>query len=203
VLVELGSSNLIGGLLMALTRKQRTLRSEVEEISVAVRMDFWNIEQYNQPPFDRTALLQIMKDKMVRSHVIIKYALIDEKLTDILCNYYFHRQAKKNTTYPQLWRTKRFQIFVHYLMDEMFLIKKLSAVEAIKNVPREVSSAIKRVNDIRNALTHSLFPENRRRHMADKKVMYAGSHLFTHDGIKKFDQDCAVAEHWLWRQTKV
>lgn len=187
---------------MSLTRTQRKLRSEVEELSVAVRMDFWNIEHYKQPPFDRTALLQIMKDKLVRSHVIIKYALIDEKLTDILCNYYFHRQARTNTTYRQLWRTKRFRIFVHYLMDEIFLLKKLNTVAAIKKVPSEVSSAIKRINDIRNALAHSLFPENRRRHMADKKVIYGGSHLFTRDGIEKFDQDCAVVERWLWLQTR-
>ena len=106
---------------MALTKAQRRLRSEVEEIAAVVRMDFWDIERYKQPPFNRRVLLQIMKDKLVRSHVIIKYTYIDELLTDIICNYYFHQQSKKNTTYRALWRTKRFRTFVHYLMDETFL----------------------------------------------------------------------------------
>jgi hypothetical protein len=182
---------------VALTPAQKKLRSEIVEIAKAARMDFWNIEKYEQPPFDRTALLKIMKDKLVRSHVIIKYALIDEYLTDIICNYYFHRQAAKNATFRQLWRTKRFKLFVHYLMDETFLLKKLSLVEAIRDVPTDVSSAVKRLNDIRNALAHSLFPENRRRYMAGKKVMYSGTHLFTLEGIEKLNQDCAVAENWL------
>ncbi len=182
---------------MPLTEKQKRLRTEIEAISKEVRMDFWNIENYKQPPFDRTALLQITKDKLVRSHVIIKYALIEECLTDIICNYYFHRQAKQNTTYAALWRTKRFRTFVHYLMEEMFLLKKLALVDAIRTVPKDVSSAIQRINDVRNAIAHSLFPENRRRYRSTKKLMYSGEELFSIQGVEKFNQDCGVAEKWL------
>ena len=86
-------------------------------------------------------------------------------------------------------------------MDETFLLKKLTLVEAIRNVPTDVSSAIKRINDVRNALAHSLFPENRRRYMmSGKKVMYSGNHLFTLEGIEKLNQDCGIAECWLERQ---
>jgi hypothetical protein len=183
--------------MMSLTTKQKKLQSEIEQIATEARMDFWNIERYKQPRFNRTALLQITKNKIVRSHVIIKYALIDEYLTDIICNYYFHRQAKKNATYREMWKTKRFRTFVHYLMDETFLLKKLALVGAIKNVPKDVSSAIQRINDVRNALAHSLFPENRRRYMMGKKVIYLGSDIFTLDGIEKLNQDCALAENWL------
>jgi hypothetical protein len=185
---------------MALTKKQKEIRAEIEQLAAAMRMDFWNIENYQQPPFDRTALLHITRDKLVRSHVIIKYALIDEYLTDIICNYYFHRQAKKNMTYKALWKTKRFSSFVHFLMDETFLLKKLALVHAIKNVPSNVSSAIQRINDVRNALAHSLFPENRRRYMTSKKVLYSGIDLFTLQGIEKLNEDCALAEGWLLRK---
>jgi len=54
-----------------------------------------------------------------------------------------------------------------------------------------------RINDVRNALAHSLFPENRRRYMADKKVTYNGRHLFTLEGVEAFNEDCAIAERWL------
>jgi hypothetical protein len=185
---------------MALTRTEKRLRAEVEEIAAAVRMDVWNIEGYKQPPFDRKSLLRIMKDKLVRSHVILKYTYIDELLTDIICDYYFYLDSKKNTTYKTMWGKKRFRVFVHYLMDETFLLKKLSLVEAIKKVPADVSSAIKRINDVRNALAHSLFPENRRRYMRDKKVLYSGKHLLSLDGIEAFNQDCGVAERWLGRK---
>jgi hypothetical protein len=182
---------------MALTRTEKRLRAEVEEIAAAVRMDVWNIEGYKQPPFNRKALLEIMKDKLVRSHIILKYTYIDELLTDIVCNYYFHLDSKKNTTYQEMWKKKRFRTFVHYLMDETFLLKKLFLVEVIRKVPTDVSSAIKRINDVRNAVAHSLFPENRRRYMRDKKVLYSGKHLLSLEGIEAFDQDCGIAERYL------
>jgi hypothetical protein len=86
-------------------------------------------------------------------------------------------------------------------MDETFVLKKLSVVEAIKKVPTEVSNAIRRINDIRNALAHSLFPENRRRYVIEKKVTCNGLDLFSLKGIEKFREDCATAEIWLHKAT--
>jgi len=70
----------------------------------------------------------------------------------------------------------------------------------IKVVPGDVSSAIKRINDVRNALAHSFFPENRRRYTADKKVMYKGAHLFTKEGVQKFQDDFEIASNYLIKQ---
>jgi hypothetical protein len=78
---------------MALTKADKRLREEVEKIAATVRMDVWNIERYRQPPFNRKALLQIMMDKLVRSHVILKYTYIDELLTDIICNRFGRSHA--------------------------------------------------------------------------------------------------------------
>ena len=131
--------------------------------------------------------------------MIIKYTLIDEYLTDIICNYYFHGPDKE-LSYRELWKTKRFRIFVHYLMDEIFLLKKLAVVEAIMTIPKEVSKAVKRINDVRNDLAHSFFPQNRRRYKEKRKVMYNGVHLFTRQGVEAFEQDYDAAEKFLWKK---
>jgi hypothetical protein len=172
-----------------LTRAERRLRSEVMDIAAIAEMDVWNIETYR--PSWRKQLLEVTKDKIVRSEVIFRYTFIDELLTDVICDYYFYRPRKAN--YAQLWRTKHFRIFVHFLMDETFLLKKLAMVEQITKVPTNVSSSVKRINDVRNALAHSLFPQNRRRYMADKKVMYSGLHLFSVEGLEKFQEDYEIA----------
>lgn len=177
----------------ALTRTQQNLKSEVEEIASFVQMDVWNIEQYEAR--SRTTRLQMMRDRLVRAYIISHYTLMDELLTDVICNYYFRRP--KNNTYGSLWRTKRFRVFVHHITDEMFLGKKLSVVDAIKSVPIDVSKAIRRVNDVRNDIAHTFFPENRRRYMADKHVTYRGSPLFSIEGLEKFREDCFAAEAWL------
>jgi hypothetical protein len=95
-----------------------------------------------------------MKDKIVRGDVVVKYTVLDELLTDIICDYYFDRNEPH---YARLWKTKRFRVFVHYLMDETYLLKKLTIVHAIRAVPKDVRAAIARINDVRNDLAHSSF----------------------------------------------
>jgi hypothetical protein len=178
----------------ALTRAERRLRSEVEAIASAITMDVWNVEHYKPGPL-RAHALQEMRDKLVRAEVIFKYTIVDEFLTDVICDRYFHRD--KTETYRKLWRTKRFRLFVHYLMDEVFVLKKLAMVEEMITVPRQVSSAVKNINDVRNALAHSLFPENRRRYMVHKKVMYRGANLFSVEGIKTFQNDYEIVREFF------
>ena len=52
-------------------------------------MDVWNIERYEAR--SRTTRLQMMRDRLVRAYIISHYTLMDELLTDVMCNYYFHR----------------------------------------------------------------------------------------------------------------
>jgi hypothetical protein len=179
---------------MALTPKQRKLRQDIEKIASMVSMDHWNIEDYD--PDARTVYLEIAKNRIVRSEVIIKYSLLEEFLTDIICNFYF-RPPKKNKSYRELWKTKRFRLFVHYIMDELYLVKKLELVKAINAVPKDVRSALTRINDTRNAIAHSFFPENRRRHMSKRMLMHNGVNLFTPEGVEKFQQDFALAQAYL------
>jgi len=49
---------------MTLTRKQRKLRTEIETIASTILLDYWNIDEYE--PDARTAVLEVMKDKLVR-----------------------------------------------------------------------------------------------------------------------------------------
>jgi hypothetical protein len=181
---------------VSLTRKQRQLRKEIEKIASVISMDHWNIEGYEGPSEYRTEVLKGMKDQLIRSEVVMRYTLLDEFLTDIICDYYFRRK-KGQVSYRTLWKTKPLKIFVHHLMDETYLLKKMAIVHAIKAIPSDVSSAIARINDVRNALTHSFFPEHRRRYMADQKVMYKGVHLFSVEGVERFGEDYNLAQKYL------
>jgi hypothetical protein len=183
---------------MTLTRAERRLQAEVRDIALLIDVDFWAVEENYKLGY-RKAKLELMKDKLIRSEIIYRYTLIDEFLTDVICDYYFHR-PKKSVSYARLWRTKHFKVFVHYLMDETFLLKKLSMVEAIKKVPPDVSKSIKRINDVRNALAHSLFPQNRRRYVADKNVTYQGAVLFSRAGVVKFREDYDIVHEYFWKK---
>jgi len=188
---------------MALTSSQRRLLNEVEEIFGLVGMDVWKIEEHD--PDKRIMDLNIIKDKLIRGEVVGQYTRIDEFLTSVICNYYFRRRDIDDS-YRRLWKTKHFRIFVHYIMDETYLPKKLNIVNAIKAVPKDVRSAIMRINDVRNDLAHSFFPQNRRRHMGVKarsshlgfeRVLYDGIPLYTPQGVRKFKSDVNIAYAYL------
>jgi hypothetical protein len=182
------------GIEAKLTAKQRRLIDEIEEIAVSIKMDYWNILDYAEG--GRTVILELMKRQLVRSEIIMRYTLIDEFLTEIICYYYF-KTPKKQFSYENLWRTNKFQIFAHYFMDETYLLKKMTIVNAIKEIPSPIKSTIARINDVRNAIAHSFFPENRRQYKSYKKVMYKNADIFTNEGITKFLEDVQSAQDYL------
>jgi hypothetical protein len=183
---------------MALTGHQRRLLKEIKQIANIAKVDYPQIAKAYAPE-ERTTILHLMKDKIIRGDVILKYTLIDEFLTDIICDYYFER---KEPHYQRLWRTKPFQVFVHYIMDETYLLKKLSIVHAIRAVPKDVRSAITRINDVRNDLAHTFFPQQRRRYVRGKKVVYDSVHLFTTAGVKRFSDDFDLAYEYLRKRLR-
>ena len=99
----------------SLTRTERKLQSEVQEIALLIDVDFWAIEEHYKPKY-RKEKLELMKDKLVRSDVIYCYTMIDEFLTDVICDYYF-RRPNKSQTYASLGALNTSAI-CPYLMDE-------------------------------------------------------------------------------------
>jgi hypothetical protein len=78
--------------------------------------------------------------------------------------------------------------------------KKMALVHAIKPLSKDVTSAIHRVNTIRNAFAHSFFPENRKEHRKNKKVLYNGKDIRTYEGIETFIDDAHTAFNYLARR---
>ena len=93
-----------------LTRKQKELVKEIEEIYDHFNLDYYNIQSYERD--GRTPYLVAARDKVVRGQVVIWYTLVDEFLTNVISRYYFG----KLRSFPELWRTKKFKNFqvLHY-----------------------------------------------------------------------------------------
>src|SRR5258708_21564790 len=114
--------------------------------------------------------------------------LLDELFTSLIAKYFFH-VPKQPTNFKKWWRTKKFKIFNHYIMDEMFLLRKMQIIHAIKPLPGNIQSSIHRINSVRNAFAHSFFPENRREHRKLGKVLYMGKDIRTPEGLDAFITD--------------
>jgi hypothetical protein len=162
-----------------LTRKQKRLVEELDDICESLSLDYWKVLEYEKE--GRSAYLEAARNKIVRGQVIIWYTLIDEFLNMELCHYYFGR----NRPFPKLWKTKRFQLFNHHVLEELHLMQKLRHVKSIKKIPKSILSAIERLNALRNGLAHAFFPENLRK----SKPEWKGKDIFSSEGMKALQED--------------
>ena len=128
----------------------------------------------------RTVLLELAKDQVVRSAVLWKYVLMDEHLSAVICWHYFGRRRG----FPQLWKTTRFRSFNYFILERLYLLQKLDLVKSIHDIPRWVSSDLAALNELRNGIAHSFFPQNRRR-----KPEWKGQSVFTRAGFDRFSED--------------
>jgi hypothetical protein len=162
-----------------LTKKQRALVRELKEICAQFNFDYDNVSAYD--PKQRTIYLQAARDKFVRGQVIIWYTLVDEYLNNAMCRYYFGHK----TSFPKLWRTKRFQIFNYHIIEELHLMQKLRHVRAFRLIPRAIVGDIERLNALRNGLAHAFFPENLRK----SKPTWKGQDIFSLTGLNSLRAD--------------
>lgn len=165
-----------------LTKKQKRLIEELDEIFALLEMDYWKIQEY--PAEFRTVTLELQKNQIIRSAVVIQYTLIDEHLNNQICKYFFGAK----TSFIKLWKTRKFQVFNYHILENLYLLQKLSLVKDIIKIPKKIVANIEKVNALRNSLTHAFFPENLRKY----KPTYKEKNIFTLEGIKLFMEDMSV-----------
>ena len=163
----------------ALTRKQKRLVTELRKLYKYLSLDFYDIEAY--PREQRTVRLEMMNRAAVRQEVVTTYTHIDEYLASELCVHFFGTKRK----FPDLWKTKRFQLFNAHFLEEMSLLPKFRYVKSLTKIPKTVAGDIERLNALRNAFAHSFFPENVRKSRAEWK----GKSIFVFEGIERFLAD--------------
>ena len=128
----------------------------------------------------RMTCLELARSQIIRSGVLLKYVLMDEFLSAVICWHYFG----KKRSFQQLWKTKRFKSFNYFILERLYLLQKLDLVNSIHDIPGWVSSGLAALNDLRNGIAHSFFPQNRRR-----KPEWKGQSVFTRAGFDGFLED--------------
>jgi hypothetical protein len=163
------------------TAKQRRLVAELKGLLASLMLDPEAILA-DEDVDGRTPRLELARDQLIRSEVVQRYVLMDEFLSAIICWRYFG----KRRSFPNLWRTKRFQSFNYFVLERLYLLQKLDLVRSIHEIPKWVASDLATLNDLRNGIAHSFFPQNRRR-----KPDWKGTSVFTASGFERFREDMA------------
>ncbi|PDT74952.1 hypothetical protein [Bradyrhizobium sp. C9] len=167
----------------------KAIVDEAAEMARLVNIDLSSIKG--------STALSLAINKMVIAEVVMQYTLIDEMLAEIIVRYFFNIDADV-LHFEQAWNTDKFRIFVHHVLDETFLLKKLSIVQAISPVPSEITKIINRINAVRNGFAHSFFPENRKENRGSGNVLYGGADIRSLDGMRQFKGEADQAYRYLY-----
>ena len=173
---------------MKLTRKQSELTQEVNHLLELLKLspDVSEVE-----PELRTTHLELAKRGLVISGVLGRYLFTDELLNDVICREFFPRDRP----YPELWRTKKFKAFNYYVLERIYLVQKAELVRNRIRMPKKVYKDLLALNDLRNALAHSFFPENRR-----VKPSWKGSDIFSPSGFEQFWHDMSEISDFFFNR---
>lgn len=174
-----------------LTKRQRVLKRDIDQIVGLMGIEFDDIGFIGKEW--RTAHLERVRDLLIRSAVVRDYALIDEYLDSLLCYYIFG--TKKRLV--KLWKTKRFRNFNHFILERLYVPQKLDFAKAIqRGIPKRIESSMRKINDLRNALAHSFFPENRRQ----KPPLFEGHSIYTVEGFQLYWADTRKVDRYFHRR---
>ena len=172
-----------------LSRKQRGLVNEIKQITKHLGFD------PNDPAHGRgkdlTINLQLSKDQMIRSQVVMVYTFIDELLNRAICRKMFG-WAKSDFEFN---RTKKYRAFHNSILEKLPLVQKIDFVKATYNLPAVATKNIYALNDLRNAVAHSFFPERRR-----VKPLWKGQNIFSLGGFSSFQSDMAQTVKLLFKR---
>jgi hypothetical protein len=173
-----------------LTKKQGELATELRHLLSTLGLDPAAIMSDNDPRA-WTPSFVLAKNQIIRSAIILKYVLMDEFLSAAICWHYFG----KKTSFQQLWKTKRFRSFNYFVLEKLYLLQKLDLVKSIYEIPKWVVSDLGALNELRNGIAHSFFPENRRR-----KPEWKGQDVFTKAGFARFLEDVEKLSNYFVRR---
>ena len=178
---------------MALTKAQRRVVDEIEEILRLGSYD-WRVVEALYEAGARLQQLKRIKLDFIRMKVIGDFVFVDELLTVVIVAYFFPVKD-----FPKRWKNKKMLAFMHFVIEELFVLRKLALVKEIKPFDKHKAKLIQSLNALRNAMAHSFLPENKRDYRKTKTVTWNGKDINTTEGIEQFDSDMLLLQDYLFQ----
>jgi len=135
----------------------------------------------------------ITPEALVRGIVVREYALVDLALAGLLFLYYFGVSQRK---FVASVKSGRFLLF-YELAENVPLVRKLTLLRSVLDVPEQICRNIGRINDVRNAVAHVALAEVSSR----RKFKYGKERLFSEVGMRRFLYDIRCA-HDFFNETR-
>lgn len=130
---------------------------------------------------DRDAIiwhLKQMKERVIRTIVIIQYVELDDVLNRLIVKHLFGKKAFR--------RGNKRVAGIQAMLDRIYPLQKLDIVKTFQNVPDRISNHVMTLNTLRNSFAHRFDLTKLSKSKRLYKVKYD---VFTKGGLDKFKAD--------------
>lgn len=118
-----------------------------------------------------------MKDRVIRSIVIMEYVEIDDLLNRAIVKHFFRARSQR--------RGKRYAT-LQSMLGRLYPQQKLDTIKTFKQVPRDLCGHIMALNDLRNSFAHKFDLSQ----ISRSKRLYKGKYdVFTKAGLERFKEE--------------
>src|SRR5262249_10848700 len=101
--------------------------------------------------------------------------------------------------FPRRWKNKKMLTFMHFVMEELFILRKLALVKEIRPFDNKMAQSIQSLNALRNSMAHSFVPEMKRDYRKTGNVTWKGKDIYTTDGMEQFNADMVELIDYLFQ----
>ncbi len=134
--------------------------------------------------------------QLVNNIILNTYLQINLKLDILVSNFFFNHCQNNYEPVVEITTSNRFKVFQSYILDEMPFLRKLSILKTFTVIPKEVIKNIEKINDLRNAVAHSLIPEK----LKNDRTLYSGKSIYTKEGINLFNKEVRITLNFLQKE---
>jgi len=140
--------------------------------------------------------LESQQKQLVNNIILNTYLQINSKLDILISNFFFNHCQNNYEPVVEITTSDRFRVFQSHILDEMPFLRKLSILKTYTIIPKEIIKNIEKINDLRNAVAHSLIPEKLR----NDRTLYLGKSIYTKEGIKLFYKEAGRTLGFLQKE---
>ncbi len=172
--------------------KIKKLKEELKEVFKIANLKKIDAKNINED--DRIfQKIQTQKRALINKIILDDYLWIDSRLNILIKNFFFKSLTEDHEFLMNVVDSREYKIFDSEILMEMPFMRKVSILKQIINIPKNITSNINKINNLRNAITHTLVPQR----LSGGRTLYDKRDIYEVDTIIKFEKDFVKTSDFL------
>jgi hypothetical protein len=172
--------------------KIKKLKEELKEVFKIANLKKIDAKNINED--DRIfQKIQTQKRALINKIILDDYLWIDSRLNILIKNFFFKSLTEDHEFLMNVVDSREYKIFDSEILMEMPFMRKVSILKQVINIPKNITSNINKINNLRNAITHTLVPQR----LSGGRTLYDKRDIYEVDTIIKFEKDFVKTSDFL------